>query len=79
MDIFWNYQAVQEVQYRSELGWYVTYGIRASKKTVQGWEWIEWVHDVTTDRRLAGRLAETFRRYQLSPVHLREAILDKIP
>ena len=78
MNFFWNYQAVREIRYRPELGWYFTYGIRARRRSVRGWDQIESVHDVTTDRGFADQLAEEFSVYQLSPVHLRDTVLDQI-
>ena len=72
----WSSEAVPEMQYRPELGQYLTYGIQARRKTAQGWEQIEWIHDVTTENQYAINLAEAFTRFQISPAHLREILED---
>lgn len=62
-----------------ELGRYDTYGIQAKKKVIRGWEQIERIHDVTTDRKFASLLVSLFNQHQLSPIHLREALEDMLP
>ena len=36
------------------------------------------VWDVTSDRGLALRMCQKFNRYQLSPIHLKDAIADML-
>ena len=36
------------------------------------------VWDVTSDRDLVLRMCEMFNRYQLSPIHLEEAVIDML-
>lgn len=75
----WYYQAIAESMNDPELGQYDTYGIQAKKKVIRGWEQIELIHDVTTDRKFAYLLASLFNLHQLSPIHLRDALEDMLP
>lgn len=75
----WHYQAVRESRHDPDLGQYLTYGLRAQRKTGSGWEEIELIHDVTTHFGFAKRLSELFNRHQLSPIHFRDAVEDIIP
>ena len=43
------------------------------------WEPVEFIHDVTTDYLLVKKMEELFNRYQLYPIHLRDAIEDMLP
>ncbi|MBC8547822.1 hypothetical protein H8711_12960 [Clostridiaceae bacterium NSJ-31] len=79
MNNIWNYQAVWETQYRPELGQYRTCGIQASRKMMRGWEPIELLHDVTVSNRFAEKIAKRFSLYQLSPLHLKDAVEDMLP
>ena len=36
------------------------------------------VWDVTSDRDMALRMCQKFNRYQLSPIHLEEAVIDML-
>lgn len=74
----WRYLAIPETMDDPELGQYDTYGIQA-KKVIRGWEQIELIHDVTTDRKFANLLVSLFNRRQLSPIHLRDALEDMLP
>ena len=40
---------------------------------------VEFIHDVTTDYLLVKKMEELFNRYQLYPIHLRDAIEDMLP
>ena len=76
MNGFWRYEAMEEIQYRPEVGRYRTYGIRAIRRTAQGWEQLELLHDVTISGQFAENLARLFDKYQLSPLQLREVMED---
>lgn len=76
MKLDWHYQAVRELRDDPEIGQYLTYGIRASRRTMRNWEQIELLHDVTTEGPVAEKLAELFTLHQLSPIHLRDVIED---
>lgn len=78
-NVVWHYQAVEEPWHAPELGQYLTYGLQARRKTKTGWEQIGLIHDVTTRRCFAKRLAELFNRHQLSPLHFRDVIEDMLP
>lgn len=50
-----------------------------ARKINSVWEPIEFIHDVTTDYLLVKKMEELFNRYQLYPIHLRDAIEDMLP
>ena len=78
-NVHWSYQPICESVFDPELGKYDTYGIRASRKTPEGWELIEFIHDVTTEKELVKKMARLFNIHQLSPIHLREVLIDMLP
>ena len=51
----------------------------AARKVNSVWEPVEFIHDVTTDYLLVKKMEELFNRYQLYPIHLRDAIEDMLP
>lgn len=51
----------------------------AARKINSVWEPVEFIHDVTTDYLLVKKMEELFNRYQLYPIHLRDAIEDMLP
>ncbi len=59
-----------------DLGRYRAYGIQANEA---GGRAVTRVCDVTTRRSFAEELAERFTRFQLSPIHLKDAIEDTLP
>ena len=68
----YQYIPVRETLYSRELGIYVTYGIRVCTAS----EEIAFVHDVSTDREIARRLAKKCTEHQLLPTHLRDLLED---
>ena len=76
MCYFWKYEIQMEWLYHPDLGWYMTYMIMAERKIINGWEQIKTIHDVTTKRTLAIKIASMCNEYQLSPVHMRDVIDD---
>ena len=75
----WNYETIKELLYAPGLGHYFTYGLLAARKINAAWEPVEFIHDVTTDYLLVKKMEELFNRYQLYPIHLRDAIEDMLP
>lgn len=75
----WNYETIKELLYAPGLGHYFTYGRLAARKINSVWEPVEFIHDVTTDYLLVKKMEELFNRYQLYPIHLRDAIEDMLP
>lgn len=73
------YGIVAETLYDPVLGRYPTYAIQARCRTAEGLEEVALVHDVSTQMQFASRLSELFSRYQLSPMHLHDAIQDMLP
>ena len=56
-----------------------TYGIIGEENEGNTWRAVSVVKDVTPNGQFAAELAEKFTRGQLSPLHLRDAIMDSIP
>lgn len=71
----WNYETIKELLYAPGLGHYFL----AARKINSVWEPVEFIHDVTTDYLLVKKMEELFNRYQLYPIHLRDAIEDMLP
>lgn len=56
-----------------------TYGLAVCKETFEGTYLLCIVHDISTDPNLVMAIARDFDSYGLSPVHLLDTILDRIP
>lgn len=65
-----------KIRYAPDIGTYVSYDIAAYD--CFGRDIVAIVWDVTSDQDLALYMCEKFNRYQLSPEHLEDAILDMI-
>lgn len=75
LDLYcWVYDVVPEKCYHINLGEYDTYGIE-----VTGSEFSMVVHDVSVCKNITNNLVEMFNQYQLSPVHLEDAVRDMLP
>ncbi|MDR1706290.1 MAG: DUF6514 family protein [Clostridiales bacterium] len=76
----WKYYAVPERLYSADFGkWFYSYGILAAQKTEGGWAFADMIHDAAPSFPDARRMAEMFTKYQLSPVHLKDAVEDMMP
>ena len=53
----------------------VLYGITVTSETGEK----DTVEDISCDAELVEKLIDKFNTYQLSPIHMREAIYDEIP
>lgn len=73
-----KYILVEEKRYAPELGVYRSYGIMAVRLSSQGKEPLAYVRDISTDRALVAALVRRCTRGGLSPVHLRDFILDTL-
>ena len=71
-----QYIMMPKIRYAPGIGTYVSYDIAAYDGFKSDIVSIVW--DVTSDRDLAIRMCEMFNRYQLSPIHLEEAIIDML-
>nr|WP_325196355.1 DUF6514 family protein [uncultured Oscillibacter sp.] len=76
MDNYYQYIMISSLKYATGIGTYASYDIAAFDIFHRRIDDI--VFDVTADRNKALRIIEKFNRYQLSPIHLEEAILDAI-
>ena len=71
-----QYIMVPQARYAQGIGLYVSYDIvayNAIKRDI-----VAIALDVTADRNTALRIVGQFNRYQLSPIHLEEAIDDAL-
>ena len=71
-----QYVMVPQARYAQGIGLYVSYDIVAYDSTKR--DIIAIAPDVTADRNSALRIVGQFNRYQLSPIHLEEAIEDAL-
>ena len=71
-----QYIMMPKIRYATGIGTYVSYDIAAYDCFKSDIVLIVW--DVTLDLGLALRMCEMFNRYQLSPIHLEEAIIDML-
>ena len=67
---------IPTIRYATGIGTYVSYDIAEYDCFKRDIMTIVW--DVTSDRDLALRMCEMFNRYQLSPIHLEEAVIDML-
>ena len=71
-----QYIMMPKIRYAPGIGTYVSYDIAiydCFKRDIVSIVW-----DVTSDRDLALRMVGQFNRYQLSPIHLKDAIADML-
>ena len=71
-----QYIMMPKIRYATGIGTYVSDDIAeydCFKRDIVSIVW-----DVTSDRDLAIRMCEMFNSYQLSPIHLEEAIIDML-
>lgn len=71
-----QYIMMPKIRYAPDIGTYVSYDIAAYDCLQR--DIVEIVWDVTADRSLALRMVGKLNRYQLSPIHLKAAILDML-
>ena len=72
--IHWHYCLISENYIHIDLGEYHTYGIQ-----VRGFNFSEILHDVSPCKDTVVRMTEFFNKYQLSPIHLKDAVEDMLP
>ena len=71
-----QYIMMPKIRYATGIGTYVSYDIAEYDCFKRDIMTIVW--DVTSDRDLALRMCERFNRYKISPIHLKEAIIDML-
>ena len=71
-----QYIMMPKIRYAPGIGTYVSYDIATYDCFKRDIVSIVW--DVTSDRDLALRMVGQFNRYQLSPIHLKDAIADML-
>jgi len=71
-----QYILVPNIRYARGIGTYVSYDIAAYDSFYR--DIVAIVPDATSDRNLALRMTSKFNRYQLSPCHLYDAVLDML-
>ena len=71
-----QYVMVPQARYAQGIGLYVSYDIVAYDSTKR--DIVAMAPDVTADRNTALHIVGKFNRYQLSPIHLKEAIDDAL-
>lgn len=71
-----QYIMIPQTRISPDAGEYISYDIAALDCSTL--EIVTVVSDVTTKRRKALRMVESFNRHQLAPCHLRDAITDLI-
>lgn len=71
-----QYIMMPKIRYAPGIGTYASYDIAAYDCFKRDIVSIIW--DATSDRDLALRMVGQFNRYQLSPIHLKEAISDML-
>lgn len=70
----WHYQVISENWMHIDLGEYATYSIQ-----VTGDGSTEKLHDVSVSKETVDWMVELFNKYQLSPIHLQNAVEDLLP
>ena len=71
-----QYIIAPKARYAQGIGLYVSYDIVAYDSTKR--DIVAMAPDVTADRNTALHIVGKFNRYQLSPIHLKEAIDDAL-
>ena len=72
----YRYASVREKRRTSEIGTYVTYGLRAYERVGKKWQEVAYVSDVCTDGATVRRLARSCTQGNLNPCHLFDVVED---
>ncbi|MDR3344553.1 MAG: DUF6514 family protein [Oscillospiraceae bacterium] len=70
----WNYCVIDEMRYHQDVGNYRTYGLLLNEGHGS-----VCLQDISVQRAFVERMAETFNRLQLAPVHLHDAVENLLP
>ena len=65
----WCYYVISEKAYQTDAGEYLTHSIK-----VTGSNYIDVLHDISVYEDQVSQMTELFNLYQLSPVHLQDAV-----
>lgn len=71
-----TYFLAKSKKYAPEIGDYHSFALVAYRELYR--PPVAVLRDVTPDGDLALRMIQTFNRHQLSPIHLRDAVLDML-
>lgn len=74
-----RFRAVKQDFFNTACGHYKAYSLCAEQQTPQGWISAIAIPDVSCDPEFALRLAEQCTRFQPSPTHLLDVVLDMLP
>ena len=72
----YRYASVREKRRTSEIGTYVTYGLRAYERVGKKWREVAYVSDVCVDAATVRRLARSCTQGNLDPCHLFDIVED---
>ena len=75
----YRYTIFEQQLFEEHIGYYRTFGIEGCVRTDSGWQPCIRLPDVSVDREFTRRLAGRCTSSQLSPVHLKDAVLDALP
>ena len=73
----YKYTVVTESLFHQDIGNYVSYGILCTDEISE--TTVSFISDVSSNKNLVDSIADKFTEFQLSPIHLREAIEDELP
>ena len=71
-----SYFMFRRKNYAPEIGTYYSYDIAAYGPLIMGP--VQMIRDVSVDAELVFRMVMAFNKYSLSPLHLKDAILDML-
>ena len=74
-----RYRIIAKTAFLVEHGKYRTYGLQVKIKKTDGWKRIKVIHDITTKRKKAKKMARLFTANQLSLVHFYDVLEDMLP
>ncbi len=72
----YRYASVREKRRSSELGTYVTYGLRAYERVGRKWREAAYISDICVDAVAVRRLARSCTQGNLDPCHLFDVVED---
>ena len=75
----YRYTIFEQQLFEKHIGYYRTFGIEGCVRTDSGWQPCIRLPDVSVDREFAHWLAGRCTSSQISPVHLKDAVLDALP
>lgn len=74
-----RYRIVSEILVSYDCDKYIAYGIQAVFERNNRMIVYSTINDISTDRNQVIEMIEKFNTYELSPIHLKDAIEDMLP